>query len=257
MKGKVALVTGAGSGIGAAGARALAALGVRVGVLSRTASEVEQVAAEINEAGGESIPLVADVSDQEAMQRAVAAIEARWSRLDIVVASAGINGIWAPIDEITSEEWDTTIEINLRGTFLTVRETIPLLKKQGGAIVLISSIQGNRCFGLMGATAYATTKAGQVAFGRMAALELVRSGIRVNTICPGAIETKIDDNTVWRSWEKIRLRRDFPDGLATINNGEPGRADQVADAIVFLASEASSHITGSEITIDGGESLQL
>ena len=90
MKEKVALVTGAGSGIGAAGARALAALGVRVGVLSRTASEVEQVAAEINETGGESIPLVADVSDQEAMQRAVGAIEARWSRLDIVVASAGI-----------------------------------------------------------------------------------------------------------------------------------------------------------------------
>lgn len=257
MKGKVALVTGAGSGIGAAGARALAALGVRVGVLSRTGSEVEQVAAEINQAGGEAIPLVADVSSQEAMQRAVAAIEDRWSRLDIVVASAGINGVWAPIDEITPDEWDQTMEINLRGTFLAVRECIPLLKKQGGAIVLISSIQGNRCFSLMGATAYATTKAGQVAFGRMAALELARSGIRVNTICPGAITTRIGDNTVWRSREKIQLQRTFPDGLATINKGKPGHADQVADAIVFLASDASSHITGTEITIDGGESLQL
>ena len=109
----------------------------------------------------------------------------------------------------------------------------------------------------MGASAYATTKAGQVAFGRMAALELVRDGIRVNTVCPGAIETKIDDNTVWRSWKKIRLRRKFPDGLATISKGEPGSANQVADAVVFLASDAASHITGTEITIDGGESLQL
>lgn len=255
LSGKVALITGAGSGIGAAAARYLAEAEVRVGVLSRTASEVEQIAHEIREAGGVSIALPADVTQIDQMDRAIGRIDEEWGRLDIVVASAGVNGVWAPVDEITPEEWDQTLSINLKGTFLTVRQSLPLMRKNGGSIIVVSSIQGTRVFSQMGASAYAVTKAGQVAFSRMMALELASDRIRVNTICPGSIRTKIRDNTVVRNLEKIRIRRDFPDGAIPLTRGEAGTSRQVAEAIAFLASEASSHITGTEIVIDGAESL--
>jgi NAD(P)-dependent dehydrogenase (short-subunit alcohol dehydrogenase family) len=129
------------------------------------------------------------------------------------------------------------------------------MRKNGGSIIVVSSIQGTRVFSQMGASAYAVTKAGQVAFSRMMALELASDGIRVNTICPGSIRTKIRDNTVVRNLEKIRIRRDFPDGAIPLTRGEAGTSGQVAEAIAFLASEASSHITGTEIVIDGAESL--
>ncbi|MEZ5275773.1 MAG: SDR family NAD(P)-dependent oxidoreductase [Opitutaceae bacterium] len=256
LRGKVALVTGAGSGIGAAAAIALGAAGVRVAALSRTGSEVDRTVSQVQEAGGEGLALVGDVSSADAMRGVIAAIEARWGRLDIVVANAGINGVWAPVEEITPEEWDQTMAINLRGTFLTVRESVPLLKKQGGSIIIVSSIQGNRSFSVTGASAYATSKAAQVAFGRMIAFELAASGIRVNTICPGAIHTEISRNSVSRNLDKISVKRTSSNRGIPLTQGIGGEPRQVADTIVFLASDASSHTTGTEVYIDGGQSLQ-
>ena len=171
----VALVTGAGSGIGKAAAFALAQDGYRIGVLGHTPDELEQTAAEIRKTGAEVEALTADVAEHEEMRNALSRLTERFGRLDVVVANAGINGVWAPIDDLTPEEWNRTIAINLTGTYLTIHTTVPHLKKAGGgSIVVVSSINGTRTFTTPGATAYTATKAGQVAMVQQLALELAR-----------------------------------------------------------------------------------
>lgn len=255
LDGKVALVTGAGSGIGEAAAKLLAAHGARIGALGRSDDELKDVVAEIKRKGGEAIPLVADISDVAAVQAAVTTIERQWGRLDIVFANAGINGVWAPIEELAPEEWDKTIRINLTGTFLTIKYAVPLLKRQGGSVIVTASVNGTRIFSNTGATAYSTSKAGQVAMTKMLALELAPDKVRVNVICPGAIETNIDENTERRDLEKVQIPVEFPESNQPLTGGDPGRSEQVAELVLFLASDASSHITGTEIWIDGAESL--
>lgn len=255
LQGKVALVTGGGSGIGRAAAIHFGRAGARVAIFSRTKEELEETAAEIEETGSKALVLTGDVSDSKAMAEAIRQITQTWNQLDIVFANAGVNGVWAPLDQLTVQDWEKTIGINLTGTFLTVKESLPLLKKQGGSIIVTSSVNGTRMFSNTGASAYATSKAGQVAFARMMALELAQFGIRVNTICPGAITTSIDENTKQRNLEGIRLPVEFPEGQIPLTDGEPGTSEQVAETVWFLASDGSSHITGAEIFIDGGQSL--
>ena len=256
LLGKTALVTGAGSGIGKATALLLAREGANVAVLSRTAEEIDAVAAEIEKAGGKAISIPADVSDDADMKAVVAKVVERFGALDIVVANAGINGVWAPIEDITPEEWDQTISVNLRGTYLTIHHAVPKLEAAGGgAIVIISSINGTRTFTSPGASAYSATKAAQVAMAQQLALELGPRKIRVNAVCPGAIESEIDDNTEKRGVEKTEIKVEFPNGDIPITGGEPGKASDVADVVLFLVSDASKHITGTPVWIDGGQSL--
>jgi len=255
LQGKVAFITGAGSGIGRAAAKRLAAAGAKVALLGRTASELRSLAKEIAAMRGEPLTILADVSSESEMEKAVKKIRNHWKRLDIVVANAGVNGLWAPLEEISAKEWDQTLAINLRGTFLSVRASLPMLKMNGGAIIVVSSVNGTRMFSNTGATAYASSKAAQLAFARMIALELAPRHVRVNTICPGAIDTSVDDNTHRKHLEKIRTPVKFPEGHIPLTDGKPGTADQVADLIAFLASDAASHITGTEVFIDGAESL--
>jgi NAD(P)-dependent dehydrogenase (short-subunit alcohol dehydrogenase family) len=254
---RVALVTGAGSGIGKAAALLLADAGARIGVLSRDEDEVNQVVREIEQAGGEAIPIIADISIVEDMQRSYRQIQDQWGRLDIVFANAGINGKWAPIDELEPEDWDQVFNVNMRGTFLTIKYAVPYMKQRGGSIIITSSINGTRVFSNAGASAYATTKAGQVAFGKMMALELAKHRIRVNVICPGAIESQIDENTERVNLDEAREPAEYPEGAIPLTDGQPGRAEQVADLVLFLASDRSSHITGTEMWIDGAQSLLL
>ena len=255
LKGKVALVTGAGSGIGKATAKLFAYAGARVAVLTRSAAEAEATCMEIREKHGEALGIVADVSDSAQLAKGIRAIEDAWSQLDVVVANAGINGLWAPVDQISEEEWDKVFDVNLKGTFLTVKLSVPLLQRRGGAIVVVSSVNGTRIFSNAGASAYATSKAGQVAFARMMALELAKHRIRVNTVCPGSIETKIGENTTRRDLEKAREPVEFPEGHVPLTDGKSGTAGQVAELIWFLASDFAGHITGAEVFIDGAESL--
>ncbi|MCB9150833.1 MAG: SDR family oxidoreductase [Caldilineaceae bacterium] len=254
LAGKVAYVTGAGSGLGKAAAMRFAQEGAKVAVLSRTAQQINAVAAEIEAAGGEALALVADVSQPDQMQNAAQNIMDKWGRLDIVVANAGINGVWASLAELTPEDWDTTMDINLKGTFLTVKYAVPHMKETGGAIVVVSSVNGTRMFSNTGATAYACSKAAQVAFTKMTALELAPYRIRINAICPGWIESEISENTTLRN-ANLRLPVDFPQGKIPLTNGKAGKAEQVADLMLFLASDASSHISGTEMWIDGAQSL--
>lgn len=255
LEGRVALITGGGSGLGAAAAERLAADGARVGVLGRTREELEAVAARIREAGGEALALTADVTNEEALDAAVAELRERWDRLDVLFANAGVNGTWAPIDELSRDDFESTVRINLTGTFLTIKACVPHLRRRGGSIVVTSSVNGTRMFSNGGATAYASSKAAQVALAKMLALELASDRIRVNVICPGAIESEIDDNTERRELERAREPVRYPEGEIPLTDGRPGRAEQVADLVAFLASDASSHVTGTEVFIDGGQSL--
>lgn len=255
LQGKVGLVTGGGSGIGQAVARTWAEAGARVAVLGRTREDLEATTGEIQRKGGEALVLTGDVSVPASISEALCQLTTTWGRLDILFANAGINGLWAPIDELSVEEWKKTLAINLTGTFITVKECVPLLKKRGGSIIITSSVNGTRMFSNTGASAYATSKAGQVAFARMMALELARFQIRVNTICPGAIETSIDENTKRSNLKGIRPPVNFPEGKIPLTGGKPGSSNQVAEVVWFLASDGASHITGTEIFIDGGQSL--
>jgi NAD(P)-dependent dehydrogenase (short-subunit alcohol dehydrogenase family) len=255
LAGKVALVTGAGSGIGKATAKLFAYAGAKVAVLTRSKEEAEATCSEIRHAHGEALGLVADVSDASAIAQGMQSIQDAWGRLDIVVANAGVNGLWAPIDQIGEKDWDTVFAVNMKGTFLAVKHAVPLLKRNGGAIVIVSSVNGTRMFSNAGASAYASTKAAQVAFGRMMALELAKHKIRVNTVCPGAIETNISENTKQQDLDKAREPVVFPQGTIPLTDGKPGTAGQVAELIWFLSSHCANHITGAEVFIDGGQSL--
>ena len=256
LHGKVALVTGAGSGIGQAAAVALARSGARVTLFDRVRASVEETKAKISTEDA-CLVVTGDVSSEQAMRTCVSRIQRKWGRLDIVFANAGINGVWTSLDNLKTREWDRTIRINLRGTFLTVKSSLGLLKERGGSIIITSSVQGTRVFSNAGASAYATSKAAQLAFGRMIALELAEHHIRVNTICPGAIRTHLGKNTEVRHTEGLHLPIIMPKGSVPLTGGGPGSAGQVAQLVAFLASDQASHITGTEVFIDGGESLLL
>lgn len=254
LAGKVALITGAGSGIGQAAAKLLAQQGARVAALSHTEEEVERTAASITSEGKTAMAVVADIASENDMQRAVQQVVKRWGRLDIVFANAGINGVWAPIDELTLDEWSRTLSTNMTGTFLTIKYAVPHLKKQGGSIVITSSVNGTRIFSNPGATAYSVTKAGQVAMAKMLAVELAQQNVRVNVICPGATRTKIGENTQRRDVDEIAFPVEYPKGSIPLK-GEPASSEDIARLFLFLVSDAASTITGTEVWVDGASSL--
>ncbi|HEY0068666.1 MAG TPA: SDR family NAD(P)-dependent oxidoreductase [Chloroflexia bacterium] len=255
LKGKVAFITGAGSGIGRATALLLGKEGTKIGALGLDEKELQAVVKEIERNGGEAMTVVADVSQPGQMERAVQQVVDEWGRVDIVFANAGINGVWAPLEELEPEEWDRTLNINLKGTFLTVKYAVPYLKKRGGSVIVTSSVNGTRMFSNTGATAYSSSKAAQVAFTKMVALELAKYKVRVNVICPGAIETNISESTEVRDVEEEKEPADYPEGTIPLTRGKPGKASQVAELVAFLASDQSRHISGTEIWIDGASTL--
>ncbi|MVA76332.1 glucose 1-dehydrogenase [Auraticoccus sp. F435] len=254
MQGKVAFVTGAGSGIGEASARLLAAQGAAVALVGRTREELDEVVSSIEADGGRAIAVEADVSDEEALVAGVQQTVDAFGRLDVVVANAGVNGTWAGIEDLTADDFRSTLDINLVGTFLTIKHAVPHLKKQGGSVVVVASVNGTRMFSNTGASAYSASKAGQVALTKMLAVELGPKKIRVNVVCPGAIDTEISDNTNAEN-EDVKIPVEFPQGEIPLTGGEPGSSEQVGQLVLFLASDAASHISGTEVWIDGAQSL--
>ncbi len=252
---KVAFITGAASGIGEGTARRFAQEGARVVLADVQDEDGERIRQDIEAAGGQATYVRCDVSDPDAVRQAIDAAVDRFGQLDIVFANAGINGVWTPIDELQPHEWDQTLDINLKGTYLTVHFAVPHLKRAGGgSIIITSSVNGNRSFATPGASAYSTSKAGQVAFMKMIALELGRHNIRCNAVCPGAIHTNIDDRTDKRNTDKIGIVVELPEGSPALHEGQ-GEPIDVADTCLFLASDLGRHVSGVDIYVDGAASL--
>ncbi len=234
----------------------LAYAGASVALVGTTASKLEEVAQEIQHHGHTALAFPANVAEDSAMASVIQTIQQKWGRLDIVLANAGSNGVWAPIEDLKLEEWEQTLKVNLTGTFLTLKHAAPLLKKAGGSVIVTASVNGTRMFSNTGATAYACSKAAQVTLVKMLALEWAPDKVRVNVICPGTVETNINESTVQRNLEEVSSGAEFPDGHVPLKKEtDAGSAGDVAQLVWFLASDAASHITGTEIFIDGAQSL--
>jgi NAD(P)-dependent dehydrogenase (short-subunit alcohol dehydrogenase family) len=256
LKDRVALITGANSGIGKGAAFRLARAGASIAAVGLDEGSVEEVVAQIRNEGVAAEAYTADISKPDQIRKAIDAAANRFGRLDFVFANAGINGTWAPIEELEDDEWEKTLGINLSGTFYTIKYAVPHLKNQGGgSVVVTASVNGTRMFSNSGATAYACSKAGQVALTQMLALELAKHKIRVNVICPGAIETPIHDKTERIDLEEAQVPANFPEGEIPLTHGEPGSIEDTAELVLFLASDAAKHNTGTPIWIDGAQSL--
>jgi NAD(P)-dependent dehydrogenase (short-subunit alcohol dehydrogenase family) len=245
---KVAIITGAGSGIGAATARLMGREGAAVGVMGRTAATVERTVREVLEAKGRAIAIVGDVSREADAERAVAATVQAFGRLDIVVSNAGtqLHKLDKPIHEQELGAWEETHAINLRGAFLVCKAGIKQMLAQGsgGAVVITGSITA-----LVGSAfhnpAYTSSKGGLHAFARALAAQYARLGIRVNVVAPGAMEQPPDGEEIDLAARETRL-------IPKIPMGRIGRFEEAAAVVAFLASDEASYCTGSVFVVDGG-----
>ena len=239
--GKVAMVTGAGSGIGRASALAFAAAGAAVTVVDTVAEAAEQTVAMIGSANGQGVAVVADVADPDAMESAVATTLERFGRLDAAHNNAGITGERLRTEEISVEQWRRTIDVNLTGVWLCMRAQIPaMLASGGGAIVNTSS--GSGLVGTADLSAYSASKFGIIGLTRSAAVELGDRGIRVNAICPGLVGTPM----------LMAFAEENPDWLAgrAIRGGRMARPDEIAAAAVWLCSDGASYVNGVALPVD-------
>ena len=255
LAGKVALVTGAASGIGRATAVTLAQEGARVGLLDVSRDALDSAAAEVAAAGPGAFALAADVRDPAALADAVSQLTERYGRLDILFANAGIPGVWAPVADITPDEFDQIMDVNVKGAFLSIQAALPALRQQGGAIVITSSVTGTRMFSSPGASVYASSKAALLTLGKMLAMELARDRIRVNVICPGTVTTSIQAKIIYRNQEALQQYVHYPLGIIPLTDGVFASPEQIASVVLFLVSDMASHVTGEEIHVDGAESL--
>ena len=256
LSGKRVLITGAGSGIGRGTALLAAGRGATVLALGNVEAELTALVQDITGGGGTCHMAVADVSRLADMRAATTALISAGGGLDAVVVNAGINGVWAPIDDLQPDEWDRTIAVNLTGTYNTLHVTVPHLRKAGGgSIVIISSINGTRTFSTAGASAYTATKAAQFAMAQQLALELARDHIRVNAVCPGQTTTSIGSSTTKRNTQSCAIPVVWPESDIPLSGGIPAQPSDIAEAIAFLISDNARHVTGTPLFVDGGQSL--
>ena len=248
VDGKVALVTGGASGLGAESARRLAREGAKVMLTDLAADAGQAVADGILDAGGTAAFLTQDVTDEVRWGEVVGATLERFGGVDVLVNSAGVGDGGQSILEATLEAWRRIVSINLDGTFLGVKTVAPIMVAAGrGSIINLSSILGK--VGLPGASAYCASKGGVLMLTKSVALELAPLGVRVNSVHPGFIETPMVVNAFRRSENENEMRDTIISRHAMARLGVPR---EIADAIVFLASDESSFMTGSEMVVDGG-----
>lgn len=253
MSDKVALITGASSGIGRATTEAFAAKGAKVVLAARREDELAALATEIGVRGGQATFVKTDVSVATDVKRMVAHTIETFGRLDYAVNNAGIEGQLSGIADLPEEEWDRVLDINLKGTFLCMQyETRAMLAGgHGGAIVNVGSV--NSFLGFPYGAAYVASKHGQVGLTTSVSAELAPQGIRVNLVCPGIIDTPMHR----------RLRGLIGDELydtilqQRVHTKRAGRPEEIAGAILFLCSEEASYITGTTLTPDGGFALTM
>jgi 3-oxoacyl-[acyl-carrier protein] reductase len=244
VRDKVTIVTGGGTGIGKAIALRFAEAGAPMVIASRKLENLEAVARQITEAGGEALAIQCDVRDPGDVKRVVEATVERFGRLDVLVNNHGAS-FRAPVSEITPNGWDAIVGINLKGTFLFSQAAAEVMKRQGGGVIVnISSTAGTH--GAPGMTHYGAAKAGVVNFTTSFAVEVAASGIRVNCVVPGPIITE-------GFLEVLEARGEVPAELgAGMVMNRWGEVDEIAWPVMFMASEASSFMTGQSIIVNGG-----
>jgi 3-oxoacyl-[acyl-carrier protein] reductase len=241
LDGKVALVTGASRGIGRGIAQALAAAGATVVAGARDEAKLAELVAEIAALGGKAVPLAIDVASRASVERAVAKLLGDHGRLDQLVNNAGITRDTLLL-RMKQEQWDDVLATNLTGAFLTTQAALrPMLKQRWGRIVNIASVVG--LAGNPGQANYAASKAGLIGFTKAVAREVASRGITVNAVAPGFIETDMTAAMTDKAREAV---------AAAIPMGRIGSAADVAQAVVFLASETAAYITGQVLAVDGG-----
>lgn len=241
LAGQVALVTGAASGFGRVISIGLAEFGADVAALDLNEGGLQEVCARIVDLGRAALPLVADVSNRAEVERSVAAVVARFGKLDILVNNAGI-GRRAPAEEMTEEQWDAVLAVDLKGVFLCAQAAGRQMLQQGhGRIINIASVAG--ILGNAGQTNYSASKAGLIGFTRALAREVAARAITVNAVAPGFVPTALTNDLPAEIKEAT---------LKQIPLGRWGQPEEIAYAVAFLASDRAAYITGQVLTVDGG-----
>jgi NAD(P)-dependent dehydrogenase (short-subunit alcohol dehydrogenase family) len=246
LDGKVAIITGAASGIGRATALLFSREGAKVVVADISADAGEAVATRIREAGGEAIAIKTDVGNEEEVKALVAATVGKYGRLDIAFNNAGIGGDAAKVADYSTEMWNRVININLTSVFLCMKyELGPMLEQGSGSIINCSSMLGTVAFAT--APAYVAAKHGVIGLTKTAALEYAEEGIRVNAICPGFVATALTTN------EDVDPNAELHAFYAGITpQGRMGTSEEIAEAVLYLASDAAGFTTGMAMVVDGG-----
>jgi len=254
LKGKTAIVTGGGRGIGRAIAKRFAAEGAAVLVAARTASELESVVKEIEAGGGRGAWLAADLSREADCERVVAAAQEGFGGVHILVNNAGHYGPVKPVEEIMPAEWDAVVAVHLRAAYLLTRLVLPQMYARGSGVILnISSLSAKAAFAW--GSPYAAAKAGMLGLTRVVAAEAARQGVRVNALCPGPVaETQMSRDLGQILADRLGVSPEqqlaqFVDGIL---QGRPQTPDEIAAAALFLVSDQASAITGQYLNVDGG-----
>ncbi len=246
LAGKVALITGGGTGIGRGTALAFAREGAKVAVAGRRVEKLQEVVSEIKAAGGEAIAVACDVSRAADAQNAIRKTIEAFGRLDVLVNNAGVLHV-STIEEIPEEDWDRLIDANLKGPFLMCRAALPEFRKAGGgAIVNVGSVLG--LVAMKKRAAYCASKGGVTLLTKAIAIDHGHENIRANCICPSIVETELVSQ-LFNTPNGDRVKRER---LATIPLGRMGRPADIAELAVYLASDESSWLTGAAIPLDGG-----
>jgi NAD(P)-dependent dehydrogenase (short-subunit alcohol dehydrogenase family) len=250
LKGKIALVTGGGRGIGQAIAFAFAKVGAKVVVTSRKAQDLEATAAEIKAFGGEAFPLPAHLGKMEEIQKMVNTVMDKYKRIDILVNNAGASPSMGTVLDSDERLWDTIMNLNLKGVYFVSQAVAKIMKNQGsGKIINIASVDGFNPE--PGVSVYSVSKAGVRMITKAFASELTSFNIQVNTIAPGPISTKMM-NSHWFHLSPEEAKKAKAELEKLLPTGRIGLPDEIAGAALYFASNASSYTTGTEIVIDGG-----
>jgi len=255
LNGKTALVTGGGTGIGKAIAESLCKNGAKVAILSRNLARIERTAAELSGLNHSVLPVQMDIRRKIDVRRAVAEVVSKLGVIHILVNNAGISALSLISDEDDSK-WHDIIDTNLNGMYLITKEVLRQIPDQsGGRIINISSVLGK--FGVPGYTAYCTTKHGMIGFTRALALEVVRRGITVNTICPGWVDTEMATLGIneTAALQGISPKEFKAQAVAAVPIRRFLEADEIADLVSYVASDAARGITGQAINLCGGQTM--